>query len=420
MSTSTSSSRKSTRTRTAPRAKPAPSVEELSPEEEAKVERLRAKHDREEAIQAQLESDDIRAEAKRRRAAREARKIPFPEIVPTREFLNEEPSGSKFLIDGLWPYGGNVMFTALRKGGKTTTVGNLCRSLVDCEPFMGHFEVVEARRVALFDFEMPRDLLREWLADQQIQNIDDLLIVPMRGLAGAFDIRDKYIRRRWVKVLQEHDTELMILDPLLPILAALNIEVSSEEVGYFLDAVDTLKHEAGLKEVLITQHTGHLSPVLGATRDLRTVRPMGHSRQVGWADSLWQATLEDINDPTSTHYFGAYGRDVAVPPGVVLMKDRHQQFKTDVEEEGLDKTFDRLESWLKAEREADEEALERGDDDIDPERLGWRNTAQIQAAGLPGFKGNGVNAKLAQAVKAGRVGHKAEGRGKPTWYWALS
>src|SRR5690606_27485149 len=84
---------------------------------------------------------DIEIEAYRlkiRDAAREQRDTEaadkeWREPVAKRldEMFREPDVDTPYLIDGLWPEGGRVLFSGAAKAGKTTLTANVIRSLVD-------------------------------------------------------------------------------------------------------------------------------------------------------------------------------------------------------------------------------------------------------------------------------------------------
>jgi hypothetical protein len=379
-----------------------PSTEDgtLTPRQKALLNR-RA---REREIRDRVRSMEISEEAKRRLAEKKAGALVIPKPYRLDAFLKREMPGEEYLIDGLWPVDGNVVFTAQRKFGKTTAVGNVCRSLVDGEPFMDYFEVLETRKVYLLDFEMTDRMLQGWLERQGIRNKRSITVHPLRGTASTFAITDDKTRALWARMIEDTGAEVLILDPLRPVIDALNIK-EANEVGPLLQAFAALKVEAGIREGLVVHHHGH-----GAQR------AVGDSRLETWPDAMWNGTMDDPNDPTSIHYFHALGRDVHVPRGVVLMDDFSRlEFKTNVEEEGKSVLFDRLVEWLKPALAEDLEAIERGE--TLKHEPGERNTSQIEAARIPGFGSNGKSAPdLEQAARVGRVVLRDEGKGKSKWY----
>lgn len=368
----------------------------------SRKERLKARRERD--IREKVRAYEVIDEAKRRYAEKKAGALVIPKPVRLDRFLRREIPGTKYLIDKLLPTDGNVMLSAPRKYGKTTMVGNLIRSLVDGDRFMDYFDVLETRKVILLDFEMTELMLQDWLRTQGIQNKRNLSVWPLRGQAGTFNIVDDKTRAIWAQMIRDTGAEVLIVDPLRPVIDALGIK-EANEVGPLLQAFASLKVEAGIREGFVAHHHGH-----GAQR------AVGDSRLETWPDAMWNGTMEDPNDPAMPHYFQALGRDVHVPRGVVLMDDfKRLEFKTDVEEEGKSVLFDRLVEWLKKALEEDLVAVEAGEEL--KHQPGERNTSQIEKAGLKGFGGNGKSAEpLREAVAAERIVARPEGRGKPTWY----
>jgi hypothetical protein len=128
--------------------------------------------------------------------------------------------------------------------------------------------------VVLLDFEMDDDTIRQWLRDQQIQNVNGATVRPLRGKASSFDILDPQIRSEWAARLRGHDAA--ILDCLRPILDALGLS-EDKDAGRFLNAFDELLSEAGMSEALVLHHMGHAGE-----------RGRGDSRIIGWPDATWK------------------------------------------------------------------------------------------------------------------------------------
>lgn len=330
----------------------------------------------------QLRADE---EARRIIRAETSARIEMPAAFTLDALLSAEIADEPQLIKGLWPAGGNVLCAAQRKAGKTTTVHNLTRSLIDGEPFLDHFPVTGSRRVALFDFELAPSLLRGWLRDQGIRNPGALLVVPMRGRAASLDIRDDRTRARWATVLRDHGAEVLILDPLRPIIDSLGID-EWHGVGPLLQAFDALKEEAGIAEGLIVQHHGH-----------HAERAAGDSRLVGWPDAVWDLTRDDPNDPRSFRYFGAYGRDVDVDKGLVSMYDGHRlAFAAGAAEAKRDRLAEDVAAFISANPGA--------------------KSSDIESAGIRGVSKNTVAAILKRAEAAGLVRVEAGPRGAKLAY----
>lgn len=257
---------------------------------------------------AAIADADLEHELQRLRVRRDARRLLDAEdsaeteiVAPTRldAFLDEVDVDAEYRVDRLLPTGGNVLFPAPAKAGKSTAIGNLSRSLADGEAFLGTFAVVPAR-VVLVDNELDSRGLRRWLREQEIEHTENVSIVSLRGRTASFDILDAGIRARWADALRGAD--VLIFDCLRPVLDALGLD-ENRDAGQFLVALDALKTEAGISEAILVHHMGHAGE-----------RARGDSRLLGWPDVTWKITLERPDDPaTSPRFFSAFGRDVSVP-----------------------------------------------------------------------------------------------------------
>ncbi|GLI00321.1 AAA family ATPase [Phytohabitans aurantiacus] len=265
-----------------------------------------------------------REEAKKRRAAELAGDINVPDLVALPDFLAEVDDTPLWRFDGLWPRQGNIVLAAQYKAGKTTTVGNVLRSLADGDRFLGVFDVepVTDGSIVLCDFEMPRVKLRDWLRRQEIRNADRIHLVPMRGLASTFDLLDDVIRASWVEKLRAAEARVWIVDCLGPILSSLGFsENENREVGRFLDALTATAAAAGVDEVLLVHHMGHAAE-----------RSRGASRLRDWPDAEWRLLRKKDDDnpladaePAARRFFSAFGRDVDVREGQLVYDDARKR-----------------------------------------------------------------------------------------------
>ena len=262
-----------------------------------------------EAVEAAVRAQRISRTARRLLDAEERGTPPPPASTSLRELLAEEPNTTKYRIDGLWPSSGKVLVTAAKKSGKTTMIGNLVRCLVDGDRFLGKpysptestdgvgFAVTaDERSVFVLDFEMTRDMLREWLRAQQIDAVDRVHVELMRG--RTLDLRDNDVRGQWAAHLRSLDVGTLIIDPIGPVIHGLGIdENDNSQVGAFLTAIDKLCLEAGVAEYAVVHHAGH-----GEEQ-----RARGASAFVGWPDAWWQITRSEDGS-----FLRAEGRDVAL------------------------------------------------------------------------------------------------------------
>ncbi len=273
---------------------------------------------KEAAINAEVERLQERDEAKRRFLASKAEAREPLNLTGLGDLLNAEIAEEEFVVGGLLHMGGNVMFTAARKSGKSTVIGNLIRSLVDGDDFLGAFPATTRRKVALIDLELSPATLQKWLREQGIRNVDDVTVVSLRGRARAFNILDDATRAELANELRGHDT--IILDPLRPLADALGLNEHTE-MGRLLEAFDALKAEAGISEGIVVHHHGHGSD-----------RARGDSRLEDWPDALWRLQRSNLDDPHAVRTFTAFGRDVALEPGALRLDGRRLTFVGDVGE----------------------------------------------------------------------------------------
>lgn len=231
--------------------------------------------------------------------AEQAHTIDLPQLVRLDRFLEVPDDPVTYRIDRVWPTGGRVMAAAPRKSGKTTLNGNLMRSLVDGDRFLGKYTVSPMVRLILLDNELDERMLRRWLRDHHIQNPDRIELVTLRGRLSAFNILDPATRARWAAHLGPADG--LIFDCLRPALDALGLD-EWREAGRFLEALDELLAEAGIGEALVTHHHGHADE-----------RARGDSRIVDWPDANWNLVEGDQDGDTRQIFFKARGRDVDEP-----------------------------------------------------------------------------------------------------------
>jgi AAA domain/Bifunctional DNA primase/polymerase, N-terminal len=245
-----------------------------------------------------------RREARRRLDAESRPALALPPIEPFATWINEPISPIRWRIEGLAPIKSRVLLSAQFKGGKTTLIGNLIRSLADNERFLDHFTVsTPAARLMLIDDELDADMLREWLRLHQICNVGAVAeVIPLRGRVASFNILDDHTREQWVRRLRDHGCDYLILDCLRPVLDTCGLS-EDKDAGQFLLAFDELCSQAGVNDSTVVDHMGHSGE-----------RSRGDSRKLDWPDVLWKIVRE-TDDPASTRYFSAYGRGVDVHEG---------------------------------------------------------------------------------------------------------
>lgn len=239
------------------------------------------------------------------RIEREAAKVALPDFEQGDLFLTQNISDEQWLIEGLLHYQGKSLLSAAMKSGKSTLMLEIIRALTSGTPFLGSFKVPKPLTVAFFDMELGRPMAQRWLKDVKGINLDRLHYVSLLGRGNAVDMRSKQLREATARKLSGLGVDVLIVDPISPVLSALGIsENDSESVRPLLDSFDQLATEAGLSGVIITAHTGHENKT----------RARGSTAFGDWPTALWNIVKEgDAQDAPRT--FAAYGRDVNVPRG---------------------------------------------------------------------------------------------------------
>ena len=99
--------------------------------------------------------------------------IVLPSVLTLQQRFERPRETTRYRIDGWQPVNARVILAAQFKAGKTTTVGNLVRSLVDGDPWLGDAQVLPvAGRVTILDNEMSESQAEDWLRKQGIRNSD--------------------------------------------------------------------------------------------------------------------------------------------------------------------------------------------------------------------------------------------------------
>lgn len=273
-------------------------------------------------LKKKFEMDVVDA-AKKLQRAEHANRFPDPTATLLTDLLSEVDEGPQYRIGDLWPVGGRIILAAQFKAGKSTLIGNVIRSVIDGDAFLGRgvpfsvggetsfpvSKLAPEEKVFLIDLELDRRTVRRWLCDQGIKGTDQVCVQPLRGRLAEFNILDEDRRTKWAALMREQNTRVLIIDPLAPLLNSLGLnEKNNEDVGPLLDALDTLCEEAGVSELLIAHHMGHNGD-----------RSRGASRLRDWPDVEWKLIKEGSGAENgkeakadAPRFFSAFGRDVLV------------------------------------------------------------------------------------------------------------
>jgi hypothetical protein len=264
------------------------------------------------AVQRKYAEMRIVEDAKALMATVKAGQAPPLGGIMLHDFLDQPDEVSQFRIEGMWPTQGRVLLAAAAKSGKTTLVAaNLLPSLVDGRSFLGKFDCQPvAGKVVLLNMEVGENTLRRWLRDCSIDNRHKVVIANLRGKASALSLNTEKGRERFIDFLRAQDAEVVILDPLAPVLASLGLdENSNADIAQFFSWWSQVLAEAGVVDDLVVHHTGHAGQ-----------RSRGASRLLDEPDAVWTLT-RDADEGTGEfsplepiRYISVYGRDVEMQP----------------------------------------------------------------------------------------------------------
>jgi hypothetical protein len=242
------------------------------------------------------------------------------------DFLAEVEEDEQYRVTDLWPSQGRVLLAAQAKSGKTTMVAaNLLPSLVDGGLFLGRYEVTQVtRRVVYFNMEVGTRTMRRWLKEANIGAPGKITVSNLRGKASALSLSSQAGRTQFGSWLAHNDAEVVILDPLAPLLASLGLdENSNADVATFFAWWSESLMLGGVVDDLVVHHAGH-----GGERS------RGASRLLDEPDAIWTLTKDadvaqesdDIYGAGSPiRYLSAYGRDVELPPEALSFVSENRQ-----------------------------------------------------------------------------------------------
>lgn len=247
-------------------------------------------------------------------ARRKAHQAPPLTSEPLTVFLAQPDEQIAYRVDRLWTNDGRVLLAAAAKAGKTTMMTNLLGCLADGGAFLGTFDtqpVEPGRSIVYLNLEVSGNQMRRWLRKAGIANTDAVHVVNLRGQLAALSLGTADGRARVAAWLRGLGAEVVILDPLAPLLASLGLdENSNTDIATFFAWWSTTLHDAGVADDIVCHHAGH-----------HAGRSRGASRLMDEPDALWTITRdtavdEDDDDIYAGHeprFFKATGRDVEQP-----------------------------------------------------------------------------------------------------------
>ena len=225
-------------------------------------------------------------------------------------FLAQPDEPVAYRIDRLWPINGRVLLAAAAKAGKTTMVMNLLKALADGGTFLGCYDVAQVTdgTIVYLNLEVSENQMRRWMRRAGIVNADRIVVANLRGQISALTLGSETGRKRVTDWLRGLNAEVVVLDPLAPLLGSLGLEEKeNSDIARFFAWWSEMLHDAGVREDFICHHAGWDG-----------TRSRGASRLVDEPDAVWtinrdKATDEDGDDVygiAEPRFFKAVGRDV--------------------------------------------------------------------------------------------------------------
>jgi hypothetical protein len=152
-------------------------------------------------------------------------------------------------------------------------------------------------RIAYFNLEMSESQFNQWLIDTELFDEPRLYTENLRGEAKALGLLDDRRRDRLAVRLEDEGIDVIMTDPLGPLIRAHGMDENSTAVGELVDGLLTLGKDSGASEEIAFHHRGK-----DASRGAR-----GSSVLEDTPDVLWSLSRDEKEGFTT---FSAYGRDV--------------------------------------------------------------------------------------------------------------
>lgn len=267
-----------------------------------------------------------RLQVRQDRIERESSALDALELIGVDELVVTESEGEEWLVRGLLHHAGSMMVAAAYKAGKSTLALNMVHALTTGEPFLNEFVVPEPLRVAYFDLELGKRLAKAWFVDIA-PDTSRVMYCDLKGMGRRLDVRSEARFEQLVDLLRANRIDVVVIDPLSALCAALGInENSNEEVRPLLDSLDAVVAEAGCKGLIAIHHAG---------KDL-SKGARGASAFQDWSSVNVTLTKHDGSTPST---FSAKGRDVDIRPVDLDYNDQTRRLSVGTRESTADEIF---------------------------------------------------------------------------------
>ena len=242
-------------------------------------------------LEQELQRRRVRDEADAIVRAERAEREWDESVLPTGtvgEFFAQPDLEQPFTIDGWHLQGGNTLLVASYKSGKTVCAINVAYSLVTGEPFLGRYSVNDiGGRVVFFNYELTDDTARRWMRARGLAG-HDRLAHPLNLRGKSLNLASPHVRAKLVAWLKRNEATFWIADTAsMAWQGVVDNENNNSQIVEFTKRLDEIKHEAGVKDLLLTHHQGRAVFAEG------TERSRGGTRLEDWMDSGWYLTKGD-------------------------------------------------------------------------------------------------------------------------------
>lgn len=269
----------------------------------------------------QTARDTVRKDIANEQAANRYTLPTYTKTLTDELAITDEPM--PWLIQDLWPANANTTLTATFKAGKTTSIITVIKSLADQQPLFNNPSWIPTNpgRIAFWNYEVSPNQIREWIKERNINNTNQITLLNMRGT--RWPLVTDYAIEHTIQWLKDNNIGTWIIDPLARAFVGCGDENSNQDMGTFLDALDYIKDQAEVANLLIAAHTGR-------NAEQGNSRARGASRFDDWADVRWMLNKDDED----MRFFAADGRDVLVAKGALKYdpETREQTYDADTKQ----------------------------------------------------------------------------------------
>lgn len=229
-------------------------------------------------------------------------------------------------IDGMWARGTNLLLSAFAKAGKSTLVMHLLKALSEGSDFLGRKSLKVDGTVIYVNLELNQSLLRKFAKDTGVDlESDRLWALDQQGKAGQLRFDDPGFRKDFAGFMKDLDCEVLVIDPLSPILAMVGIDSNdTDQTRRAMEWIGEMATDADADTVII-DHTGHADKT----------RARNSSAKLDWTGVSWNLRApSDETDRRRTLHVGT-GRGV-MPCQIEYRMDASGLLVPEDEEERLE------------------------------------------------------------------------------------